>query len=178
MTKAVFLDRDGVINVDVGYTHRIEDLKFEKNAVEGLKILYGNGFKLIIITSQSGVGRGYFSEEDMNKFNKHMLDELEKKGIKVEKIYCCIHKPDDNCDCRKPKTALVEKAIKESGISRQSSFIIGDETRDIMAGENAGIKTVLVETGKAGKDMRYKVKPDFIAKDLYAAAKLIVENES
>lgn len=172
--KAVLLDRDGVINIDCGFTYKIENFRFEKNAVKGMEMLKKNGFKLIIITSQSGIGRGYFTEEDMGRFNKHLLDELRKKEIRIEKIYYCPHKPEDNCSCRKPRTDLIERAIKEFDINRKMCFMIGDETKDIITGENAHIKAIIVKTGKAGNDRLFNVKPAYVAEDLVDAANWIM----
>lgn len=172
--KAVFLDRDGVINIDYGYVYEIDKLEFIPRAVEGLKLLQEAGFKLIIITSQSGIGRGYYKEEDYHHFMKHMYKKLEEQDVKIDADYFCPHAPEANCNCRKPKKALFEKAVKEHDIALKESYLIGDKTSDIKAGENIGCKTILVKTGKGGNDKRFEVKPDFIAKDLYEAAEWIV----
>ena len=172
--KAVFLDRDGVINVDKGYVYEIDKLEFIPRAVEGLKLLQEAGFKLIIITSQSGIGRGYYTEEDYHKFMRYMYEKLEEHDIKIDGEYFCSHAPEANCDCRKPGTALIENAVKEHKIDLKESYLIGDKTSDIKAGENIGCKTILVRTGKGGNDKLFEVKPDFIAKDLYEAAEWIV----
>ena len=99
--KAVFVDRDGVITEDIGYVHKIEDFKLVPNAIEGLKLL--KDYKLFIITNQSGIGRCYYKIEDFLNYNKRVLKELQKHIIKIEKTYYCPHKPEDNCECRKPK---------------------------------------------------------------------------
>ena len=171
MRKAVFLDRDGVIVEDVGYHYKIEDFKLIPNAVEGLKLL--KNYKLFIVTNQSGIGRGYYKSKDFENFNNHLLKELKKYNIKIQKTYHCPHKPRDNCDCRKPKTKLLNDAEKEFKIDLKSSFAIGDRKSDFGMGKNAGCKTIHVLTGY-GIKTRKKVKPDYFAKDLLDAAKWIL----
>jgi len=174
MKPAIFLDRDGVIVEDTGYPYKIEDFKLIPNALEGLKLL--NGHKLIFITNQSGIGRGYFTLRDFENFNIHLLNILKKNNIKIEKIYWCPHKPDDNCECRKPKIKLLKDAEEELGIDLKNSFMIGDRKSDIKMGMNAGCRTILVLTGhsKNGKD---ETKADYVFKDLVDAAKWIIKND-
>ena len=173
LNKAVFLDRDGVINIDKDYVYKIKDLEFIHKAVEGLKILQTKSYKLIIITNQSGIGRNYYSEKEYLNFRRKFNYRLNENGVKIDSEYYCKHAPVENCMCRKPGTLLIEKAIKEHNIDRKNSFFIGDKTSDIFAGEHAGLKTILVLSGKAGKDKKYKVNPDFIVKDLFDASKII-----
>src|SRR3989344_1756862 len=142
MNAAIFLDRDGVIVEDVGYAHKIGDFKLIPKAVEGLKLL--KNYKLFIITNQSGIGRGHYKIEDFLNFNVHLIDALKKNKIKIERTYFCPHKPEDNCDCRKPKVKLLKAAEKEFGIDLKKSFVIGDKTADIEMGRNAGCKKILV----------------------------------
>lgn len=116
LNKAVVFDRDGVIIEDaIGFVSKIEDFKLIKNAVEGLKLL--ENYKLFIITNQSGIGRKYYSIKDFLKFNNHLVKELKKHKIKIEKTYYCPHNPEDNCICRKPKTKFLKDAEKEFGIN-------------------------------------------------------------
>src|SRR3989338_6720258 len=119
--KAVFLDRDGVITEDLGYVHKIEDFNLVANAVEGLKLL--KEFKLIFITNQSGIGRGYFKFEDFLDYNNRVVEELKKHGIKIEKTYVCPHAPYENCECRKPSAKLIKDAAKDFGIDLNKSFM-------------------------------------------------------
>jgi len=175
MNKAVFLDRDGVIVEDVGYHYKIEDFKLIKNAVEGLKLL--KDFKLIIVTNQSGIGRGYYTMKDFLKFNDYLIEELGGKKINIEKTYVCPHKPEDDCEYRKPKTKLIEDAEKEFRIDLKKSFVIGDKKIDIEMGKNAGCKTILVLSGHGMKE-KENSKADYIAKDLLEAAEWIKENEN
>ena len=151
MNKAIFLDRDGTINVDRGYTYKIEDLKFKKNAIEGLKLMSGLDYRLIIISNQSGIGRRYFTEEKLKKFMDHMLSMLGKNKVKVDKYYFCPHKPDDKCSCRKPKTKLVKQAELDFNLNLKESFFIGDKSIDIETGKKTGCKTILVKIGHDGK---------------------------
>ena len=170
--KAVLLDRDGVITEDLGYVHKIEDFNLIKNAVEGLKLL--KDFKLIFITNQSGIGRGYFKFEDFLNYNNRVVEELKKHNIKIEKTYICLHKPEDNCQCRKPRTKLINDAAKEFDIDLNNSFMVGDKKTDIEMGHNAGCKSILVLTGKGMKE-KENAKADYVAKDLLDAAKWIKE---
>lgn len=173
MNKAVFLDRDGTINVDKEYVISIDDLEFLPNAVKGLKKIQELGYKLIIITNQSGIGRGYYSEEGYKNLMKELYARLRKSRIIIEADYYCPHLPELDCVCRKPKTQMIKKAIQDHSINVDKSFFIGDKTADILAGKNMGLKTILVLTGKAGKDNKYSVKPDFICKNLYDASIII-----
>src|SRR3989338_5899806 len=134
MSKAVFLDRDGVITEDIGYVHKVEDFKLIKNAAEGLRSL--KDYKLFIVTNQSGIGRGYYKLEDFMDYNNRVVEELKKNKIKIEKTYYCPHKPDDNCECRKPKTKLIKDAEKEFNIDLKKSFVVGDKKIDVEMGKN------------------------------------------
>ena len=175
MIKAIFFDRDGVITEDIGYVHKIEDFKLIPNAIEGLKLL--KNYKLIFITNQSGIGRGYFKFEDFLNYNNRVIEELKKYSIKIEKTYVCPHKPDDNCECRKPKTKLLKNAEKEFKIDLEKSFFIGDKKIDVEMGHNAGCKSILVLTGNGMKE-RENSNADYVAKDLVEAAKWIKENDN
>ncbi|MDD5177929.1 MAG: D-glycero-beta-D-manno-heptose 1,7-bisphosphate 7-phosphatase [Candidatus Nanoarchaeia archaeon] len=180
MNKAIFLDRDGVINENTDYLHKKEDLIFISNSLEALKKINKSKYKVIIITNQSGIARGYFTLEQFHDFNKHFMSELNKENIKIDGEYFCPHHPDFDmdCSCRKPKPGMLLKAKKEFNIDLKNSWMIGDDLCDILAGKNAGCKTILVETGHAGKkDRGYKVSPDFKEKDLYNAVELILKGD-
>lgn len=170
--KAVFLDRDGVINVDKGYVHKIEDFEFYPNVFEALKKLQDNGFKLFIVTNQSGIAVGYYTEEDFLKLTDYMLKEFEKHGIKIEKVYYCPHhengtveKYSIKCDCRKPESGMIRQAIKEFGVDTSKSFLIGDKENDILAAHKEGIKAALVKTGQGLKYIK-NTTADFIGEDI------------
>lgn len=171
-SKAVFLDRDGVIIEETGYGYKIEDLKLIKNAVEGLKLL--KDYRLFIITNQSGIGKGIYKIKDFIKYNNYLLKELKKRNISIEKTYYCPHKPEDNCSCRKPKAKFLKSAEKEFNLDIKKSFTIGDKKIDVELGKNAGCKSVLVLTGYGAKSQKSS-KPDYTAKDLLDAAKWILE---
>jgi histidinol-phosphate phosphatase family protein len=176
-TRAVFLDRDGVIIVNKDFIVDIADMEFIPGAIEGLRNLNPD-YKKIIISNQSGVGRGYFNIEQLEAFNEVLLAELKKKGVLIDKIYYCPHSPDDNCECRKPKTMLFEKARQLYGIDFTRSWMIGDKSSDIQAGENIGASTILVGTGYGGSEPDSEVvKPDYYVNDLYQAVE-IINNES
>ena len=173
--KAAFIDRDGVITEDLSYVHKIEDFNLVANAVEGLKLL--KGFKLIFITNQSGIGRGYFKFEDFLEYNNRVLKELQKHNIKIEKTYVCPHAPYENCECRKPKAKMIKDAERDFGIDLNKSFMIRDKKIDVEMGHNAGCKSILVLTGNGMKE-KENAKADYVAKDLIDAAKWIIENDS
>jgi len=175
LNKAIVLDRDGTINIDYGYVHKIEDFEFIPGTFEALKKLQGE-YLLFIFTNQSGIGRGYYNKEDLKKLNNFMLKKFREKGINIEDVFYCPHKPDNNCDCRKPKTKLVDALIEKYHIDVSNSYVIGDKTADIKLAENLGMRSVLVKTGKGGKDKKYEVRPTYVAKDLVEASNTILNN--
>ena len=149
MEKIVFLDRDGVINRNRNdYIKTWDEFEFLPNAKKGIKLLNDNGFKIIIITNQSVVGRGIITKKTLNKIHEKMLKELNEYGCEIEKIYYCPHTPWDNCDCRKPKPGLLLKAAKDFNIDLKKCYFIGDEVTDMQAGEKAGCKTYLVSENR------------------------------
>ena len=159
MKKAIFLDRDGTINVEKDYIYKSEDLVFEEGSIEALKTFKNLGYILIVVSNQSGIARGYFTEEDLNIFNNTMNEILKKNGVEITEFYCCPHHPDGIgeykkvCECRKPNNKMIEDAIKKYNINREKSYMIGDKTSDIGAGLKSNLKTVLVKTGYGLKDM-------------------------
>ena len=171
--SGIFLDRDGVINIDKNYVYKVEDLEFIPGSIKALKILQNKGYLLFIITNQSGIGRGYYTEQDYlnlrEKINKVFLD----NGIKISEELYCPHHPDEKCKCRKPNPYFINQIIKKYDLDKSKCFMIGDKTSDIKAGENAHIKTILVKTGKAGNDKKYEVKADYVCKDLLEASGLL-----
>jgi len=145
MNKAVFLDRDGTINVDYGYVYKLEDLQIIDKVPESLLRLAEAGFLLIIITNQSGVGRGFFTEEAVDYFNKSLISKLSEKGVKITDVFVCIHNPDQNCDCRKPSPKLILDAIKKYDIDPTRSFMVGDKESDVLSGKKAGLISFLLD---------------------------------
>ena len=130
MERAIFLDRDGTINIDNNYIYKISDFKFIEGAIEALKMFQNNKYKLIIITNQSGIAKGFFKEKDLEILNIWLKNELKQNGVIIDAIYYCPHNANDNCNCRKPKIGLFEKAIKEFNIDISKSYAIGDKLRD------------------------------------------------
>lgn len=185
MNKAVFLDRDGTINVDKAYLSKIEEFEYLPGVIQGLRMLQDAGFILIIVTNQSGIARGYYTEEDFLELNKWMLSDLRKKGIKIAKVYYCPHHPNGkiekyklDCNCRKPKLGMYEEAIEDFDIDLSRSFTIGDKIRDLAICEKTSCrgylisdleKKNLVDGVKNGKYRNIQY-----ADDLLAAAKKIV----
>ena len=151
MNKAVLLDRDGVINRERGdYTFRIEDFEILPDVTKALKMLQKAGYLLIIISNQSGIGRGLFKIEDTEKMHGYLLDELKKEKIHIEEIYYCVHHPETgSCQCRKPDSLNVEKALARFNIDPKQSFFIGDKERDVLAGEKVGVKGILMESNSS-----------------------------
>ncbi len=152
MNKAVFLDRDGVINVDKGYVHKIEDFEYLDGAIENLRKYQAQGYLLIIITNQSGIARGYFTEGEYLQLQEWMIKNLKSKGITITACYYCPHHPEAlipryrcKCDCRKPKTGLFYKAAEEYHIDLDSSLVIGDNERDLSICKVTKAKGLLIK---------------------------------
>lgn len=139
--KALFLDRDGVINYDPGYVYRIEDFEFMPGIFEALAGFMALGYEIFVVTNQSGIGRGYYSEDDFAKLSKYMIDEFKSYGVEIKKIYHCPHTPSDDCNCRKPKPGMILQALNEHNIDPQASLIIGDKPSDLEAARKAGVES-------------------------------------
>jgi D-glycero-D-manno-heptose 1,7-bisphosphate phosphatase len=150
--RAVFLDRDGTINEDVGDLYEIKKLQFISGAIESLILLQKN-FLLFIITNQPGIGKGNFTEKDFLKFNKEYLKILGKEGIKIEEVFFCPHTKEDNCLCHKPKTYFIEIAKKVYNICLEESFVVGDHPSDIEMGYKAHMTSILLLTGHGKKHL-------------------------
>jgi histidinol-phosphate phosphatase family protein len=142
--KAVFIDRDGTINEDGPYLSDPNRFRMYPGVGEGVKRLQDAGFKIIVVTNQSGIGRGYFTEENLAAVHDRMKEEFARYGVTLDGIYYCPHHPGDKCDCRKPNTGLFEAAIAEHDIDAARSYMIGDKELDAAAGEKVGAKTVLI----------------------------------
>jgi D-glycero-D-manno-heptose 1,7-bisphosphate phosphatase len=173
--KAIFLDRDGVINQEVNYLSKPEDFEFIEGSIDALKILQALDYLLIIITNQAGIARGYFSLENLNAIHDKMLTLLKQNGVTLTDIFFCPHHPDftGSCDCRKPKPGMVLNASKKHSVNLNKSYMVGDTLIDIETGFNAGCKTVLVLTGYGTEELKKanQIKPDFIFKNLLEFAK-------
>ena len=181
MRPAVFLDRDGTINEEVNYLSSPEEFKLIPGAGEAIYMFNQANFAVVVITNQSGLARGYFTEETLQKIHQKMCKDLAAHGARIDAIYYCPHHPDDHCSCRKPKTGLVERAAKELGLDLKKSYVIGDRYLDLMLARNIGAKGVLVLTGYGREELEKKLpeiglEPDIIARDLLDAAKRILQS--
>ena len=174
MAKAIFLDRDGTLNEDNGYVHKVENLKILPGVIEGLRLLQKD-YLFFIITNQSGIARKYYNEKDFLKFNNHLLEKLALEDIRIERTYFCPHL--SSCDCRKPSTKFIEEIVKEFDINLIYSWVIGDHPSDILMGIKAGCKTAYLLTGHGIKHIseleKNSIKPTIIEEDFLKAAQKI-----
>ncbi len=183
--KCVFLDRDGTLNRYKGLIYKEEQFELENNVEEAIKILNRKGYLTIVITNQPVVARGLCSIKDVDRIHRKMQVLLGKKGAYIDDIMFCPHHPDKGypeenveykilCECRKPAIGMVKKMVSKYNIDLSNSYMIGDTTVDIQTGFNAGMKTILVLTGEAGKDKKYDIKADIVAEDLLDAVHRII----
>ena len=175
--SAIFLDRDGIIIHDTGYLSNPSKVSLIPDVIEALKKLKNNGFLLVIISNQSGVGRGYFSEADLKFVHKKMLKLLEVNGIYIDGSYYCKHAPWMHCNCRKPNPNMLYKAAEDLGIDMSNSYMVGDKLSDVIAGLNAGCKTILIR--KNNDRIEYnEEKPNIIFPNLLSASEWIVNDNN
>ena len=165
---AVFFDRDGTLNVDTGYLHEKEKLQWMPGAREAVKYVNDMGYLAIVITNQSGVARGMFGEQAVNELHAYMNEELGKIGAHLDGFYYCPHHPEAtvpeyrrDCDCRKPKSGLIDKACKDFAIDLEHSLMVGDSPRDVECGEGAGVRGILYQ----GESLLELVKKFISARD-------------
>lgn len=191
MDKVVFLDRDGTINEEVHYLHRPEDLRILDGVSDAIRELKEAGFKLVVITNQAGVARGYYSCEDVEILHQYLNQQLEKDGGHIDAFYYCPHHPVHGigeykkvCHCRKPDIGMFEMAEKDFSVDKSHSYMIGDKELDVQAGKNYGVESILVGTGY-GADLKRECEEtgrepfyDWYAEDLLAAARYIIRRES
>ncbi|MFA6600889.1 MAG: HAD family hydrolase [Candidatus Omnitrophota bacterium] len=178
-TKIVFIDRDGVINVDLigDYVKSWSEFRFEDGALEAMRSLQDSGYGIIIVSNQAGVGDGVFSEDALWDVHQKMLDELERAGISVLDTYYCLHGKEEGCRCRKPATGLFEKAAHDYAFERMKTYFVGDKASDIEAGKRFGLKTIFVRTGHGRteeKKLAGHLLPDAIADDLLSAVRILI----
>ncbi len=145
MNKVVFLDRDGTINIDFGYVHEKDKLKFLPGLLDALKRIQNRGYKLIIVTNQSGIGRKVFTREQYEDFTSYMLEKMKAEGVEIERVYTCPHIDEDGCDCRKPKIGMFEEAIRDYDVDVKESFAVGDRIRDLKLCEKYPVQGVLLD---------------------------------
>lgn len=143
MKKAIFLDRDGVINKDKDYVYKIKDFEFVENIFHNLRYLQNLDFLLFVITNQSGIGRKYYTKEDFHCLNNWMIEKMENEGITISQVEYCPHHPDDFCDCRKPRIGMIKKILNDFDIDLSESWLIGDRISDIECAKNSKIKNTI-----------------------------------
>ena len=175
--NAIILDRDGTLIEDTDYAYKIEDLEILPGVFEGLKLLQKE-FLFFIVTNQSGIGRGYYTEEDFHNYNNHLIKLLKGENIEILKTYFCPHLKEDGCTCRKPKTKFITEIINDYNIDIQESWMIGDHPSDIQFGINAGCRTVFLTTGHGYKHIEdlksLEIVPTIISDNFLKVAKEIL----
>lgn len=186
--KAVFLDRDGVINEEVNYAHRRDQLTLVPRTADAIRLLNDNGFLVVVVSNQAGIGRGLYEECDMHAFNSTMEQALEKESnAHVDAIYWCAHHPEAvrgayriACNCRKPNPGMILRASEELSVNLSRSFMVGDKWSDIDAGRRATCTTVIVRTGHGEQELadEKKRKANYIAADLYDAVHFILNEDN
>ncbi len=179
--RAVFLDRDGVVNEEISFLHKAEDLRLIPKAAEAIALLNKEGVDVILVTNQPAIAKGLCTEEGLAEIHLKLSEMLAEKGAHIDAIYYCPHHPKDGpdeyrmaCECRKPKPGMLLKAQKDRGIDMSLSFMVGDKISDIKAGKLAGCFTVGVKTGYGCNDGFTDAVPDIMADDLYQAAEMIL----
>ncbi len=179
MEKVVFLDRDGVISKDSpDHIKSWDEFHFLPKAKDAIKLLTKNNFNVIVITNQSVIARGMTSVTELEEMHSNMVKEIEKKGGKIVDIYYCPHHPDDGCNCRKPAPGMLLQAIKDHDIDPKKSFMVGDRMMDVKVGKKVGTRSIIIPSKLGKKEMKEekKIKPDYIAENLYDASKWIINN--
>lgn len=183
--RAVFLDRDGTINVEKEYLHLAGDFEFIPGAPEAIRLLHDAGFAVIVVTNQSGVARGYYDEAAVCSLHRHMDDELARFGARVDAYYFCPHHPEHGigeyrkvCGCRKPLPGMLLQAAAELGLDLSGSFVIGDKLADVEAGLKAGCRPLLVQTGY-GREATPSLPEGVLSyRDILAAARAIIDGSA
>ena len=171
-SKAVFIDRDGTLIEEVNFLHRVEELKFFSYTDEAVRLLKENGFLVVLVTNQSGVGRGIYSEAEMHAIHERIQNDLTEP---LDAIYFCPHLPNAGCACRKPNLGMIEAALADLPIDLENSWMIGDKNLDVELGLNAGIKPIMVLTGYGEKHLPKLKRPPFaVAKNLLEAVKIVL----
>jgi len=183
--KLIFIDRDGVINRDPGgwtkhsYVTETHELHFLPGALKALALLNRNRVRVVVVSNQAGVGKGYFTKEKLSEVNSRMLAEVGKAGGRIDEVCYCIHRDEDNCNCRKPKPGMLESALKKHGVAARDTYIIGDSEVDAMAGKSLGMKAIFVLSGKTTADemKKWKIKPDHVFPGLLSAVEWLLNKE-
>jgi len=189
LNRGVFLDRDGTIIEEVGYLSRVDQFRFIDGAAKAVKSLNASGLKVVIVTNQAGVARGYLSETALQEIHCRMADMLRAQSARLDAIYYCPHHPIEGvgpyrmeCNCRKPKPGMLDRAARELNIDLSQSFVVGDKITDLETGYAVGCKTVLVRTGYGlGSEEQLAgqpFQPDYIADDVLDASRWILEQNT
>jgi len=185
---AVFIDRDGTLTEEVGYINHPKRLRLLPRSADAVSLLNQAGMKAILVTNQSGIARGYFTEEVLHATHAELLSQLKAEGASLDGLYVCMHHPTEGerpyrqaCDCRKPSPGLLRRAASELGLDLGRSYAVGDKISDVMAGHRAGARGVLVLTGYGLGEWEYRRSewpdsPDYVAEDLLDAAHWILKN--
>ncbi len=174
--KTVFIDRDGTLIEEVNFLSRLDDLRFFEYTDAAIRLLKENGFLVVVVTNQSGIGRGIYTEAAMHEIHAQIQTDLTEK---LDAFYFCPHLPTDGCVCRKPDLGMIEAAQRDFSIDLENSWMIGDKAIDVETGFNADIKTVLVLTGYGRKDIdKLKRNPDIVAETLLEAVVKILSQTS
>lgn len=180
MDRAVFLDRDGTLIEDTGYPHKISQVRFMPGAAEAIRLFKTNGYKVVVVTNQAGVARGYFTEEAVKEVNEYLVCTLSAQGATVDAVYYCPHHAEgtveqyrNECHCRKPNPGMIEQAAIDLGIDLPNSFLVGDKDSDIEAGRSASCKTVLLASNGGEKRKPGQGMADYVASDLLDACRWI-----
>jgi D-glycero-D-manno-heptose 1,7-bisphosphate phosphatase len=179
LRPAVFLDRDGTIAEEVGYLNHASRFRMFPWVAGGVRRLNEAGYPVVVVTNQSGIGRGYFPESLVHEVNQLMTQQLSHAGARIDAIYYCPHTSAENCNCRKPRTGMLERAAREHGLDLQRSFVVGDRYGDIELACNAHARGILVRTGYGEGELawhaaKWPTPPDFVAQDLAEAADWIL----
>lgn len=176
LVPAVFLDRDGTINVEKNYLYKIADWEWVRGAEDAIKQLKNAGYLVVVVSNQAGIARGMYSPEDVNLLHEFVNSELAKIGTKIDAFYFCPHHPEITgvCDCRKPSPNMILQAAEDLGIDLTKSWMVGDKKIDIEAGIAAGVSPVMVRTGYGSKEGNLIPPNVMIAYDIAAAAQFIL----
>ncbi len=178
---AVFLDRDGTINEEMGYINHLSRFRLLPQTIPAIRRLNEAGFKVVIVTNQSGAARGYFPAALVGEVHAHLKTLLASGGAHVDGIYICLHAPEANCACRKPQPTLIQQAARDLDLDLTRSYAVGDRYRDVETAANAGVQGILVLTGYGLGEFEYlgpaqKVQPVHVAPDLGEAAEWILQD--
>lgn len=174
--RVVFLDRDGTINEDVGYLSDPAGLVLIPGAAMAVRLLNEAGVMVVVISNQSGVGRGYYTDTDVEAVNARLVLLLGESGASLDALYWCNHHPDEGCECRKPNSGLVARAVEELSVDVADSYVVGDKVSDVELAGNIGAKGILVLTGKGAREVEKLSSPAaFVARDLREAVDWIID---